>query len=148
MRRRFRTCHCHKFTFFTFRDMRFRLHHVTILCKALWSTTESVSCLMTVKTSHKCPCVHISVNSQTFSWGQSELTDQNVKLYPQFFLELITTQLKFHMVSPQLVLLIILTMQSYKFYQPNSQLTDFDLNSYLPLKFSYSRRVKANMHDT
>ena len=28
----------------------------------------------------------------------------------------ITTQLRFHMVSPQLVLLIILTMQSYKFY--------------------------------
>ena len=35
----------------------------------------------------------------------------------QFFLELITTQLRFHMVSPQLVLLIILTMQSYKFDQ-------------------------------
>ena len=37
-------------------------------------------------------------------------------LYPQFFLELITTQLRFYMVSPQLSLLIILTMQSYKFY--------------------------------
>ena len=36
--------------------------------------------------------------------------------YPQFFLELITTQLRFYMVSPQLSLLIILTMQSYKFY--------------------------------
>ena len=35
---------------------------------------------------------------------------------PQFFLELITTQLRFYMVSPQLSLLIILTMQSYKFY--------------------------------
>ena len=34
---------------------------------------------------------------------------------PSFFIELITTQLRFHMVSPQLVLLIILTMQSYKF---------------------------------
>ena len=30
-------------------------------------------------------------------------TDRNVELYPQFFLELITTQLRFHMVSPQLV---------------------------------------------
>ena len=37
-------------------------------------------------------------------------------LFPSSFLELITTQLRFHMVSPQLVLLIILTMQSYKFY--------------------------------
>ena len=42
--------------------------------------------------------------------------ESKVELYPQFFLELITTQLRFHMVSPQLVLLIILTMQSYKFY--------------------------------
>ena len=50
-----------------------------------------------------------------FSWGRSEPTDRNVELYPQFFLELITTQLRFHMVSPQLVLLIIPTMQSYKF---------------------------------
>ena len=50
------------------------------------------------------------------SWGRSELTDRNVELYPQFFLELITTQLRFYMVSPQLSLLIILTMQSYKFY--------------------------------
>ena len=41
---------------------------------------------------------------------------KNVELYPQFFLELITTQLRFYMVSPQLSLLIILTMQSYKFY--------------------------------
>ena len=39
-----------------------------------------------------------------------------LELYPQFFLELITTQLRFHMVSPQLSLLIIITMQSYKFY--------------------------------
>ena len=54
--------------------------------------------------------------SPAFSWGRSELTDRNVELYPQFFLELITTQLRFHMVSPQVVLLIILTMQSYKFY--------------------------------
>ena len=44
------------------------------------------------------------------------LTDRNVELYPQFFLELITTQLRFYMVSPQFSLLIILTMQSYKFY--------------------------------
>ena len=50
------------------------------------------------------------------SWGRSELTDRNVELYPQFFLELITTQLRFYMVSPQLSLLIILTKQSYKFY--------------------------------
>ena len=35
----------------------------------------------------------------------SELTDRNVELYPQFFLELITTQLRFYMVLPQLVLL-------------------------------------------
>ena len=54
--------------------------------------------------------------SPAFSWGRSELTDRNVELYPQFFLELITTQLRFYMVSPQLSLLIILTMQSYKFY--------------------------------
>ena len=40
-------------------------------------------------------------------WGRSELTDRNVELYPQFFLELITTQLRFYMVSPQLVLLMI-----------------------------------------
>ena len=38
------------------------------------------------------------------------------RVVPQFFLELITTQLRFYMVSPQLVVLIILTMQSYKFY--------------------------------
>ena len=50
------------------------------------------------------------------AWGRSELTHRNVELYPQFFLELITTQLRFYMVSPQLSLLIILTMQSYKFY--------------------------------
>ena len=37
--------------------------------------------------------------------GRSELTDRNVELYPQFFLELITTQLRFYMVSPQLSLL-------------------------------------------
>ena len=56
-------------------------------------------------------------NIDLFSWGRSELTDRNVELYPQFFLELITTQLRFYMVSPQLSLLIILlTMQSYKFY--------------------------------
>ena len=54
--------------------------------------------------------------SPAFSWGRSELTDRNVELYPQFFSELITTQLRFYMVSPQLSLLIILTMQSYKFY--------------------------------
>ena len=59
--------------------------------------------------------IHLSVTS-LFSWGRSELTDRNVELYPQFFLELITTQLRFYMVSPQLSLLIILTMQSYKFY--------------------------------
>ena len=35
---------------------------------------------------------------------QSLLID-NVELYPQFFLELITTQLRFYMVSPQLSLL-------------------------------------------
>ena len=44
--------------------------------------------------------------SPAFSWGRSELTDRNVELYPQFFLELITTQLRFYMVSPQLSLLI------------------------------------------
>ena len=33
------------------------------------------------------------------------ITDRNVELYPQFFLELITTQLRFYMVSPQLFLL-------------------------------------------
>ena len=48
------------------------------------------------------------------TWGRSELTDRNVELYPQLFLELITTQLRFYMVSPQFSLLIILTMQSYK----------------------------------
>ena len=41
----------------------------------------------------------------SFSWGRSELTDRNVELYPQFFLELITTQLRFYMASPQLSLL-------------------------------------------
>ena len=41
---------------------------------------------------------------------KSEPTDRNVELYPQFFLELITTQLRFHMVSPQLVLLKILLL--------------------------------------
>ena len=40
-----------------------------------------------------------------YLWGRSELTDRNVELYPQFFLELITTQLRFYMVSPQLSLL-------------------------------------------
>ena len=50
----------------------------------------------------------------------TDRNDRNVELYPQFFLELITTQLRFYMVSPQLSLLIILTMQSYKFYQSSS----------------------------
>ena len=59
---------------------------------------------------------HAKLQVLPFSWGRSELTDRNVELYPQFFLELITTQLRFYMVSPQLSLLIILTMQSYKFY--------------------------------
>ena len=45
--------------------------------------------------------------SPAFSWGRSELTDRNVELYPQFFLELITTQLRFYMVSPQLSLLVL-----------------------------------------
>ena len=36
--------------------------------------------------------------------------------------EYITTQLRFYMVSPQLSLLIILTMQSYKFYLKNTLL--------------------------
>ena len=65
------------------------------------------------------PAVYLSCSlsqSPAFSWGRSELTDRNVELYPQFFLELITTQLRFYMVSPQLSLLIILAMQSYKFY--------------------------------
>ena len=65
------------------------------------------------------PAVYLSCSisqSPAFFWGRSELTDRNVELYPQFFLELITTQLRFYMVSPQLSLLIILTMQSYKFY--------------------------------
>ena len=44
-------------------------------------------------------------------------------LIPQFFLELITTQLRFYMVSPQLSLLIILTMQSYKFYLDTNTVT-------------------------
>ena len=48
------------------------------------------------------------------------LTDRNVELYPQFFLELITTQLRFYMVSPQLSLLIILTMQSTSFTNNNN----------------------------
>ena len=65
------------------------------------------------------PAVYLSCSisqSPAFSWGRSELTDRNVELYPQFFLELITTQLRFYMVSPQFSLLIILTMRSYKFY--------------------------------
>ena len=49
----------------------------------------------------------------------------------QFFLELIATQLRFHMVSLQLVLLIILTMQSYKFYLINHCLFVFVLRSML-----------------
>ena len=53
----------------------------------------------------------MSEPSYYFSWGRSELTDRNVELYPQFFLELITTQLRFHMVSPQLVLLIPVKLQ-------------------------------------
>ena len=48
------------------------------------------------------------------------------ELYPQFFLELITTQLRFYMVSPQLVLLIILTMQSYKFYLNTVKLAPYN----------------------
>ena len=50
------------------------------------------------------PAVYLSCSisqSPAFSWGRSELTDRNVELYPQFFLELITTQLRFYMVSPQ-----------------------------------------------
>ena len=64
------------------------------------------------------PAVYLSSSifqSPAFSWGRSELTDRNVELYPQLFLELITTQLRFYMVSPQLVLLIILTMQSFTY---------------------------------
>ena len=34
-------------------------------------------------------------------------------LYPQFFLELITTQLRFYMVSPQLSLLIMIFIERY-----------------------------------
>ena len=55
-------------------------------------------------------CPKNRIRSPAFSWGRSELTDRNVELYPQFFLELITTQLRFYMVSPQFSLLIILTM--------------------------------------
>ena len=53
-------------------------------------------------------CCRRSKDQHTLSvrlLGRSELTDRNVELYPQFFLELITTQLRFNMVSPQIVLL-------------------------------------------
>ena len=56
---------------------------------------------------------YITISILVISWGRSELTDRNVELYPQFFLELhvITTQVRFYMVSPQLLLLsIILTI--------------------------------------
>ena len=53
------------------------------------------------------------------------------RVVPQFFLELITTQLRFHMVSPQLVLLIILTMQSYKFYNYTVEILVFILILFL-----------------
>ena len=43
------------------------------------------------------------------------ITDRNVELYPQFFLELITTQLRFHMVSPQIVLLNLYYVISLSF---------------------------------
>ena len=59
------------------------------------------------------------LNFLKLSWGRSELTDRNVELYPQFFLELITTQLRFYMVSPQFSLLKII-----KFYKTNSALTE------------------------
>ena len=58
---------------------------------------------------------------------------RNVELYPQFFLELITTQLRFYMVSPQLSLLIILTMQSYKFYIPNFDISIFGMQKVMTL---------------
>ena len=57
-------------------------------------------------------CQKTVYQSPAFSWRRSELTDRNVELYPQFFLELITTQLRFHMVSPQLVLLSFLTVDN------------------------------------
>ena len=62
---------------------------------------------VTLKTvvAYCCPKNHGEQKNHSFSWGRSELTDRNVELYPQFFLELITTQLRFHMVSPQLVYL-------------------------------------------
>ena len=43
-------------------------------------------------------CCAIFSQEQVYSWGRSELTDRNVELYPQFFLEQITTQLRFYMV--------------------------------------------------
>ena len=54
------------------------------------------------------------------------------------FLELITTQLRFYMVSPQLSLLIILTMQSYKFYLSVPS---------IPVLVSWYRKISwSNMH--
>ena len=79
--------------------------------------------------------------SPAFSWGRSELIDRNVELYPQFFLELITTQLRFYMVSPQLVLLIILTMQSYKFYQVLRSRKGLDYNTVFIALFSGSTNL-------
>ena len=63
-----------------------------------------------------CKAFKFNVYSKVFTCCKHLLTVNTLELYPQFFLELITTQLRFYMVSPQLVLLIILTMQSYKFY--------------------------------
>ena len=50
----------------------------------------------------------------TALWG---LVIDGMRFINVIYLLLRTTQLRFYMVSPQLVLLIILTMQSYKFYK-------------------------------
>ena len=68
--------------------------------------------------------------TNTFSWGRSELTDRNVELYPQFFLELITTQLRFYMVSPQFSLL---NKHSYTSESSNRMVDSHQLSNEKPI---------------
>ena len=58
-----------------------------------------------------CADAHNAICFTYKTYHSKQSTDRNVELYPQFFLELITTQLRFHMVSPQLVLLVLTTVK-------------------------------------
>ena len=70
---------------------------VQFLCMIFNRTISSWSEQTFNRAWNPCPRLRWKQWLKITGWGRSELTDRNVALYPQFFLELITTQLRFYM---------------------------------------------------